>query len=188
MKRCFLAVAYEDYYCREIEELVCTLREKSARVKWVDPKAIHLTLHYFGNLSEEQVSTLDVPLEKVCATLPSIRIGLEGLGCFPNAQRPRVIWAGLKGETDKLIRMQHEIADCLRGLGHRVEERQFVPHVTVGRVKDVRKLQDLAMGVAKTHFSPEQLVHVKNIILFESILTPQGARYLPIKSYVLDNK
>ena len=74
---------------------------------------------------------------------------MGGLGVFPSAHRPRVIWVGVE-TNDECHAFYRRIETDTERLGYAVEKREFSPHLTLGRVnrsassKEVREIGEPA--------------------------------------------
>jgi 2'-5' RNA ligase len=104
---------------------------------------------------------------------------VEGLGCFPNTARPRVVWAGVRAEP-KLIGIQKRLEDILSATGFPRERRAFSPHLTLGRVKDganENQLQRIGAAVESARMETPAGMEAGGLCLFRSILRPSGAEY-----------
>ncbi|MFH0956463.1 MAG: RNA 2',3'-cyclic phosphodiesterase, partial [Candidatus Aenigmatarchaeota archaeon] len=103
-----------------------------AKVKWVEEENIHLTLKFLGEVPDRDVPAIRGALAKV--NFQTLVCRISGFGAFPDEERPRVIWAGL--EPGKVIAGLHEeVESALAGLGF-PKDRDFAPHVTIGRVRE----------------------------------------------------
>ena len=71
---------------------------------------------------------------------------LRGIGAFPHWRRPKVMWAGLNGDIEKLSRLRNTLNDELELLGFKAEKRPYRPHLTLGRFKGpVKRNEDLRL-------------------------------------------
>src|SRR5258706_1293267 len=61
-------------------------------LRWVPLEQIHLTLVFLGEIPSDSLREMEPVLEKICGACAPLRLRLEGLGCFPNPARPRVVW------------------------------------------------------------------------------------------------
>jgi RNA 2',3'-cyclic 3'-phosphodiesterase len=150
------------------------------RVRWSDPQGIHLTLKFLGDTDERRVPGLNRAIDDACSVCASFTVGLAGLGCFPDWQRPRVLWVGLQGQLEELGRLQARVDAALAGLGFPREERAFTAHLTLGRVGDGMTATDrqrLASAMRDTPAPPPALMLVREVSLMRSQLMPGGARY-----------
>jgi RNA 2',3'-cyclic 3'-phosphodiesterase len=103
-------------------------------VRWVRPEAIHLTVKFYGDVDGEVLPAVEAALAEAARGAQPMRLRMQGLGVFPNARRPQVIWAGLEGELDALLRLQADLEARSAALGFAPEGRPFKPHLTLGRV------------------------------------------------------
>ncbi len=104
-------------------------------VHWVRPEAIHLTLKFYGDVAEADRPGIEAALAEAAAGARPLQLSLEGLGVFPNARRPQVVWTGLGGELEPLLALQAALAEKSAALGFAPEARAFVPHLTLGRIR-----------------------------------------------------
>lgn len=142
-------------------------------VRWVKPDLMHVTLRFLGDTAVTQLPTIASELDRITARHAPLQLQVAGLGCFPNRKRPRVIWAGLQGEVTAVQSLTRDIDAILEPLGWARETRPFQPHLTLGRVKDSRKLQGVEWGAEVE----EMGVPVTAVHFIESRLTPQGPVY-----------
>ena len=149
-------------------------------VRWVDPSGIHLTLKFLGptdpNLADRIIAALDRQFDA-----PAVpQLTLAGLGTFPPARNPRVIWAGVSGDPATLDALHQRAEDAAVGLGWPAENRPFRPHLTLGRVRDrvsARQRQAIADVVARSVLPAASLWRPDIVRLYRSELTPRGAIY-----------
>jgi len=184
MKRIFIAVKVEPG--AELERMISSLKSllASERIKWVDLLNIHLTLVFLGDTEEIRLPEISGLLKGICNDFPAFEFLLMGTGVFKNFRDPRIIWAGVKN-SEELNELQSLMAAGLKSAGFISEDRHFNPHLTIGRIKsasDNEKLNKVLGNYGGTNF---QKVHVREIILFESILRQEGPLYKPLEKYLL---
>ncbi|MGD8855981.1 MAG: RNA 2',3'-cyclic phosphodiesterase [Chloroflexota bacterium] len=159
------------------EELVNTV--PIGAVRWVAPGNIHLTLKFLGDTEMSAVGPIESRLEEMAASFEPFEVRLGKVGCFPNPRRPRVIWVGIEGDLDLLMRLQQEVEQSLSELGWPAEKRRFHPHLTLGRVKDSRQVIEARMPWGRQRVTGQQ--RVTEVCLIESDLQPTGAVYTVLK-------
>ena len=103
-------------------------------VRWVRPENIHLTLKFLGKVSKDAIPAIENGMRRAVKGISPFTVLMQGAGCFPSSERPRVLWLGLQGELEPLITVQSRLEDSLEALGMDREARRFRPHLTVGRV------------------------------------------------------
>jgi 2'-5' RNA ligase len=120
-----------------------------------------------------------------------LKLELEGIGFFPNPAKPRVIWIGVSGDVTQLVRMQGEIEQKLKNSGFAVEDRRFQAHATIGRVKrEGPDIQKLVQTIEKQKATGLKTVlrSLDHLVLFKSLLTPQGPHYEILQTFHLSQK
>lgn len=143
-------------------------------VKWVNPDRMHLTLRFLGETPLAQLDELGRALDGVALQHQPFELFLDALGCFPHEGRPRVIWVGVKGQVAETRQLRAAVESAIEPLGWQPDRKSFEPHLTLGRVKNPRASIRLPWGQG---IAPARtLVH--ELVLFESQLRREGARYI----------
>ncbi|UCD34456.1 MAG: RNA 2',3'-cyclic phosphodiesterase [Nitrospiraceae bacterium] len=174
--RSFIAIELPESAKSALAGLQQELKESGADVRWVKPEHIHLTLKFLGDVGSEVIDSLIQVLKGTCREGNPFSIEIRGTGVFPHARSPRVIWAGVSGGA-ALAALQRDIERGLSALGFDSEERPFVPHLTVGRVRSSlgkRQLIEKVDGFRDALFAE---VDVRSVALMKSDLSPAGAHY-----------
>lgn len=175
--RTFIAIAVDDRLRDALAEVQQHLREVGAGVAWVRPAGMHLTLKFLGDVEDTRVPEIAAAMAPVAAASVPFAATLAGTGVFPAPRRPRVLWAGITTGADALAALAAGIDDALTPLGFPRETRPFSPHLTLGRVKDPGDHHALLARLgtyAETEFGTTP---VREITLYRSDLSPQGATY-----------
>jgi 2'-5' RNA ligase len=177
MIRSFIAIDFPEEIRKALEDIQRQLKPCGAGVRWVKPGSIHLTLKFLGNIQAAQVEDIAHAVAQEIGDHPPVTLCPAGLGAFPSPRKPRVLWVGLEGEVQKLKGIQARVEHALEPLGFAHEKRSFRPHLTIGRVKDRRRLQSLVDTMAALDVPPFDSFDVTEIILYKSDLRPTGAIY-----------
>ena len=159
-------------------------------VKWVNPRGIHLTLKFFGNINSAWKEPVLEVMGDVGRQAAPFDLRLSSLGVFPNERQPRVLWSGVNGDMEALAELQEDVERAMLDLGFRREKRRFNPHLTIGRVRaSVGKAarQQIGQVMSATDLGPVDSWTVDSIHLVQSTLTPQGAIYDSLGSAPLSN-
>lgn len=183
MIRAFIAANLAPMVIEEIAKVQSTLRTAKGDIRWARVEGWHLTLKFLGDIAQDQVSPILEALYKALHTQPPVRMRVQGLGAFPNLKRPRVVWAGLSG--DGLAVLSEKIETAVMSLDFPPENREFTPHLTLGRVRSLHGWEQVLEMVKvheHTHFGESEIDHV---ILYQSELRPDGAVYRPLGSIAL---
>jgi 2'-5' RNA ligase len=175
--RAFVAIDLPDDVRQALVKARADIAERFPRdaVRWVKPQNIHLTLRFLGNMAQERLPVFTAGMDELAGKCQAFDLQLAGVGCFPNARRPRVLWIGIDGAKDRLMSVQANVEDLVVSSGWKRESRRFHPHLTLGRVKDSRKVAESSIQWGR--IIQRGLIPVGAIHLIESTLTPDGAIY-----------
>ncbi|HOU97115.1 MAG TPA: RNA 2',3'-cyclic phosphodiesterase [Bacteroidales bacterium] len=184
MKRTFIAVKTKaDKKLIEAASLL-HLELKKELIKWVDMNQIHITLAFLGDTDDDIIEKVSSMLSENCENSGMISFTISGLGVFRDINNPRVIWAGIKN-YESLSKLQQLVTRCLINIGITPEEREFKPHITLGRIKYIKDRNKLKQIISKYDNIEFQEVKIEELIYYESVLKPEGPIYLPIKQIPL---
>lgn len=190
--RSFVAIELPEGLKLELDDLVERLTSHGqSGVRWVDPHSIHLTLKFLGDVAVDRLDDIAAALTESVRGIFPFRLGLGGLGVFPNPKRVRVAWVGVSGETDKLRQLQRQVESTLENLGFAAESRPFTPHLTLARLRDRVSADERARFgqlIDATPFEARHAIDVDAINLMRSQLTRQGAVYSRINSIKLGRR
>jgi 2'-5' RNA ligase len=179
--RAFIAIDISDEVRATLGEVQQRLARTRAKVKWVGPENIHLTMKFLGEIEDEMPEAVKEAMADATNGAQPIEFEVAGLGTFPLRGAPRVVWAGVSRGADRITRVQSRLETALESLGF-AKERTFTPHLTLGRVKLPKGSDDLPDRVAGAGDTRFGTCVADKLILFESTLTPQGARYRPVSA------
>lgn len=187
--RAFIAIEMPEAVRAALSALEASLQpEQHTYVKWVAPSSIHLTLKFLGNIPQRQVPEIVEAVTHASKGISPFQLHLGGLGAFPNLGRPRVIWVGLTGEVDAVMRLQRSIDQALVPLGFDMEARPFTAHLTLGRLRERATHEErrrIGGLVTATQFEAATPMSVREVSLMRSRLTPAGAIYSRLASVEL---
>ena len=181
MIRAFLAIDVPDIYRAGLAAVQEALKKSGADVRWVTPANIHLTLKFFGEITDAQVEAVAAAAGAVAAATPVLTLQAQSLGTFPGPQNPRVIWVGLGGQTERLAILAQQLENAFVPLGFPAEKRPFTPHLTLGRVRSSRGREGLALRLQTLALPDFPPYPVSRLVIYQSILRPQGAAYTPLR-------
>jgi 2'-5' RNA ligase len=180
--RAFVAILLDDAVRRELGEAIERLRPVARDVAWVAPGNLHLTLKFLGEVPEALIKSVAGALGEASVAADPFEARIHGLGAFPSAGRPRVVWAGVTEGAAEMIALVRRIDTVLVPLGFPRDERPFSPHVTLGRVR--RPERNLALTDALENAAAREFgqMRVPSASLMQSGLGPRGARYTELVS------
>lgn len=165
------------------------LRQASPRgargVAWVSPENLHVTLKFLGHVDEARLEPMRGALGGAAAAGPPFDLAITGLGAFPTAARPRVLWAGVGRGAEALAALAAAVERALAALGVPPEDRPFSAHVTLGRVREPRRDPALAAALAAGAARDFGTLRVAHVSLMRSDLSPGGRRYTEVQGWTL---
>ncbi|GAJ09295.1 unnamed protein product, partial [marine sediment metagenome] len=109
-------------------------------VRWVKGANIHLTIRFLGATPGKAVEEIAVAMREKLEDFPSLHVRVEGTGVFPSPTRPRILWLGVAGDISRLQELDKSIHQVVGPMGFPREEREFIPHITLGRVRYPQKI------------------------------------------------
>lgn len=154
-------------------------------VKWVEDKNLHLTLKFLGEVEESMLPRIIDQTQNAVRGIQTIKLSLSVIGYFPDINNPRVIWAGLKGEIDKINMIGIQLDSQLQSLGFEKEKNRKA-HLTLGRVKSNDGLKQLFININNIKYPAMSDFILNEIVLFQSHLTREGPIYSALEKFGFD--
>ena len=180
--RAFLAVNLSVPATRAVADLGEAVRRElgenaqAMRVAWVPAANLHVTLKFLGWTSEEALEAVADRLRRELLRRPAVEVRARGLGVFPTATSPRVIWCGLEDLASGLGNLARDVDKWMSELGFIKEERPFRAHLTLGRVKEGRASMEELIGKYAEKDCGTSVI--REVVVYESRLRAQGAEYV----------
>lgn len=176
--RAFLAIDLPDSLRREIGKIQDEMKPHVRGIRWTRPEGIHLTLTFFGNISQGEIAALSPAIENTAGGVSPLQLRLGTPGVFPGIRKPRVLWIGVDGEVAALVKLQGEIERNLETIGFKRESRPYKPHLTMGRFRDPGSSSGLERALGNIKDLYQTIVfRAEGLTLFKSDLKPGGAVY-----------
>lgn len=192
MIRAFLAVEPSQKLRAELAQVQQELKRNiepemkgDARISWVRPDKVHLTVKFLGDMDEQMIESLRLALEQAIGRQPKVNLPLERFGGFPRPQSPRALWIGPsenweKGaEAKRVTEIHGAIERACEGLNFLREAKPFSPHLTLARVKAGERQVGDALAKSGVLDRPLSLgsLAVESVVLMKSELRPTGSVY-----------
>jgi len=191
MTRTFIALELNEALQRFLGEIISQASQALPDLRWVDPRGIHLTLAFLGELTDEQLVEAISAAEAAAHKATSFEYRLIELGIFGSSLQPRVIWMGVedlpsgKVQGSPLQLVHRVLSKELELRGFEVEKRPFSPHLTLARIKQPlspetqqrlqRLLHSRVAGLASAIYP------VNTLCVMKSELSRSGAKYTCLK-------
>jgi 2'-5' RNA ligase len=174
--RTFIAIEISTEVKSAVAAVQNELSRAEADIAWINSEDIHLTLKFLGEIDKQQFTAIQEACVETATRFHPFTLSIRGTGVFPNPRHPRVLWVGLAGETETLEDLQEQLDERMASIGFEPEEKDFRPHLTIGRLKSNRNVKDL-LARADAYSLPNLSFEVGEIVLMKSDLSPAGARY-----------
>ena len=181
--RAFIAVELPTSVQAELVALQRELRASGADVKWVEERNLHLTMRFLGEIPEDERQAVEQLLNRLARHTPVIQASLSDVGAFPASSSPRVVWVGIGQGSDALRRVATELEEGLALLRVRKADREFVAHVTLGRVRSSRQRAPLVSRLRDLTWKPPPPFWADHLTLFQSSLTGSGPVYTALARF-----
>jgi 2'-5' RNA ligase len=157
---------------------------KKSDVKWVNPKNIHLTLKFLGEIKDEKVVEVCNITQDVAGRHKSFELDVETVGCF-GGRSARVLWVGVGQGSDDLLRLQENLDQQLASAGWSQETRKFTGHLTLCRVRNPKAGIKLAQTSEAYRDFKLGTMSADSITVYQSQLRPTGPVYTVLGDYKL---
>lgn len=182
MKRLFIAVPSSITIQKIIGEIEHEWEKlTSHNVKWVDPEQAHLTLHFLGDTEEGTVPEVIKIIKENTAEIRPFLLVLRGLGAFPQPSNAMVAYINVEEIKSHILNtLRRNLSNQLKLLGFVVDERPFMPHITLGRLRQTMALTTEWYVTRPISWS------INEIQLVESKLHDTGPVYSIIESVHLN--
>ena len=182
--RAFIAIALPEALHAALAEAQQGLRSVCRDARWTRPEGIHLTLKFLGEISDAQTTQVVETLAQIAPFEP-FGVEVSGFGFFPQAQQPRVFWAGVVAPP-ALAELAARVESGMERIGFAREDRAFSPHLTLARFHVPRPQPALLAAIAGRANVSLGMFEASEFFLFESKLSPQGAQYRKVMRFPRD--
>ena len=160
---------------------------RDARVRWVKPNGVHLTLKFIGEVAPDRLDAIKGQLAAAVPEPPGIELTFSRAGSFSDQRSPRVIWGGIETpQREQLYALAASIETWLAAAGVARERRGFTPHLTLARLPQelpdaIRsRIAEVTTAIRAPEIPP---FVVQTVSLMQSHLGPSGARYERLMVY-----
>lgn len=189
--RVFIAIDINDEIRKRLSDLQSQLQKealqqnvKKSDVKWVDPRLIHLTLKFLGEVADERIVDVCNVTRDVAGRNAGFDLAVESVGCF-GGESARVLWVGTGQGSDELLRLQNDLEQAMASAGWPEEARGFSGHLTVCRIRNSKAGVKLAQIADKYRDFELGVVSADALSVYQSQLTPAGPVYTILGNYKL---
>jgi len=179
LTRSFAAIFPPPEVRARVWEVSEELKKAAAGVKWVERDNIHMTLRFFGDLTDAQVESAGACMRETASSENPFAVRLATLGAFPSLSRARVIWVGIQDGRERLTRLADAVERRFVEAGLGSADKPFSPHLTIGRVKVLQRNPRLEEAIRTLTFEGAEFM-INGLTLTKSELRPGGPIYSPV--------
>ena len=186
-RRLFIALPVNDERALQpLKPATAHLDRFGTILKIVPPENFHITVKFLGPVEPETAELLASEF-RVLTGLKKVGYRIDGIGAFPSAGNPSVIWAGINCDEQALGMILQAVEQFTSGYGFVPEKRKFSPHLTLARIKKEKKAPaDLKNFLKRGQTFSGELHEFRELVLFESFLKKTGPEYKKISVITLD--
>lgn len=164
--------------------LYSILEDSPSKINWVTNMQLHLTIKFLGHTPESIINKIIEDIEKITSVFNPFEMTIESTGCFPVPERARTLWMGINGNIDPLHDLFVKIENSLELLGFPKEQQEYIPHITLARIKYPQKWTPDVSKFLKSSYDPIDFP-VDRVQFFSSELLPSGTVHTLLKSFPL---
>lgn len=185
LHRIFIAVELDPVLRQRIVGLEDSIKQAGARLRWIAAENLHFTVRFLGEITPAALAQVKLATREVATATRSFPLALQGVGAFPSLQRPQVIWVGVREGSEELAALSARLDDALARHRFPREDRPYVAHLTLTRVRDRRVWGDLVRALSGFREVAVGTQQVDTLTVMESHLNPRGARYTRLEEVLL---
>ncbi len=170
-----------------LNELLDSVRQQvhHERISWVRPENMHLSLKFLGDTPSYKIAEIIEVLARISKQYQAFQLDFNQIGSFGSRNNPRVLWLGCDEFPNQLPQMVKDVMQQLEQLGFEADERAFVPHLTLARIKylqDPSNFQRIIRQIPKQSYLKQA---IDSFSLYESFLQKSGPIYKVIHEFPL---
>ena len=176
MVRAFISIDFtESSIIQKISEIQDSIQNSGANLRIVNPKLLHMTLEFLGEISENEIQKVKEMLDSI--SFNSFFLDVNAINVLPNEKYIRVVYCEIDGDVDILKEIQKQLRINLRDYGFKTDNRSFKPHLTIARVKSSQNRKELMLAINTLSNIKCGRQEITSIKLKRSILKPEGPEY-----------
>lgn len=176
-QRLFIAVDLSPEIADEVELFERAFARYDLDIRWVKKDNLHLTLKFLGQTEVSRIAAITEKLSAVAAVTDIFAVHLAELGVFPDPVHPQVLWIGADQGAPELHDLAKQIEESLVVAGFPEGEKPFVPHLTIGRFKSNRNMDNFRVAMEEISYRSTYTLRVDHLSVYRSFLTPEGPQY-----------
>jgi RNA 2',3'-cyclic 3'-phosphodiesterase len=184
LKRLFIGISLEEEICEYFYRLTTDLSKINKDIRVIPPQNIHITLKFLGNVKKDEIDIISKNIGLSLMGFNGFKFDLSRmLDGFPKTAAARILFGTIERGSEEMENLFMKIKDGISKIGIDREEKKFIPHFTLARMKFPINFTEMLENIKIDEFKD---IKCNKIILFESILSRKGPEYLIEKEYYLE--
>lgn len=177
MKRLFIATPIIPLSA-EIQKISADLRFRLRHdeIVWVKDDVRHLTLRFLGATPPQKIPDIRQALADACAHHQPFSLTINKIGVFGSRYAPEVIWLGFE-HFEPFKNLFDQLEPKLEAYGFEPNYGNFVPHITLGRIKSLHDKHKFWESIDAVPKKFEQNLEISSLNLYQSFLHKDGPEY-----------
>ncbi len=185
MERIFLAIDIPEKIKEQINNFNEELKKLGVVANFVEKENLHINLKFFGDTEKKEKERINEKIKEVSENFNSFQLKAKDIDVFPNMNHIKVVWVGVEDKKDNLSNLQKELENEFEKIGIKKENRKFVPHITLCRIKSGKNIEKIIKAIRENKNKDFGTFAVENINLIKSELSPKGPTYIIEKTFEL---
>ncbi|GKZ15136.1 RNA 2',3'-cyclic phosphodiesterase [Haladaptatus sp. T7] len=184
--RLFVSIDLPDDLAESVDGVQDRFRDADG-LSFTDPRQAHVTLSFLGEVDDDRVPVVEDALES--AVDDDIDFGpfeaeVCGLGVFPSLEYIRVVWVGVGDGAEEMVLLNDAVESRLYDLGFAPDDDEFVPHITIARMKHAGGKELVQRNVRELDPTVGRM-DVSEVRLTKSELGANGPSYSTVAAFPL---
>ena len=184
--RTFIAIELSNEIRGSAARTIKNLQGMSKDYNWNEKENLHITLNFLGDVNETEVPTVCRLVEQTVTDFGTFELSIQGLGCFPNNDKPRVVWLGVDEGKEAMLELNDRLATALETMRFPRENKDYRPHLTLGRLRRGKRWSDEITEYAnrQSNLYAGRTI-VDHVVVYSSFLDRTGPTYTPMANIAL---
>ncbi|MCK5689177.1 RNA 2',3'-cyclic phosphodiesterase [Myxococcota bacterium] len=182
-KRCFIGLGIPSPTSDSLLNIQSGLSGLSQSIRTTPKTNLHLTLKFLGKTTERQRETLAQELHELAKSISPSEALAEGISAFPDEHQPRAIYSKISDGHAEIIKLGNSIETICIESGFDAETKTRIPHITIARIPKAGNHTHLTQWIQNNRHQIFGPLPLSEIVLFESLLSPDGSVYHPLQRF-----
>ncbi len=157
---------------------------KGEKIKWTLPSQFHITLQFLGDTETSDIKNINYCIEEITKKFNPFTLKVGGPGVFKNMSNPRVFWLDIQ-TSSTIGELKMQLDKSIEIFGYKPDSRPFKPHLTIGRIKNIKDTENLSHIIERYKNAIFQEIVIDHVVFYESILKKEGPEYVVLERHYM---